>query len=880
LKKRIRKHSHPVRQKDLSRTYLDALDELQGVVCEMDTETRTFTHVSTSATKLLGYAESEWLEPGFFDDHVHPDDREAIAAEIRGATDAARDLTSDFRMLHERGGTLWVGLHLHVPRKSNGRALASGTLVNISNLKFAESALRESEERYTQLAEASSECIIHHENGRILDVNPVCRKILGYTREEMIGRLGTDLSAPEDRERLARHIESGSDMPITGLALRKDGARIPVEVSGKNIHLDGKNARVAILRDITDRRRMEDELRRKELDYRTLMEEASDAIVLTSPDLRIIAVNRRACEMAQMCEADALGRPISDFLVAEDLRANPLRILDVPPGVRVTVERPMVSLDGTRALTEISAKKLADGRVLAIIRDITERRKTEDALRQAQTLIAAAFETSRDAVVLFRLSDDVVLDVNAAWERLTGVTKEEIVGRSQFELAVWADPSARKRYREKLARDHIVRDFEYSVLTRAGELRRVLISAEVVSLAGELVVLAVGHDVTDQLRLESELIQAQKLEAVGRFAGSIAHDFNNILTGILSFSELAASGLGAAEPAYSDVEQIRKAAKRAAKLTKQLLAFSRHQVQHQRTLSLNAVISDVEPMLRSLLGEHCGLAALLSRDVANVHADATQIEQVLINLVVNARDAMPDNGLLTIETSNSTMPADSSIGAANRAAVLLRVSDTGLGMTPEVRSKIFEPFFTTKSESGGTGLGLSTVYGIVKQSGGSIQVESEPGEGTSFSIFFPATFEAADTDLAETAVTPIPLTRARVLVVDDEAIVRSVVRRILEKNGYDVSEANSAEDALWMLLGHKIEADLIMTDLSMPGINGRELAHRLRDEFPKLGILFMSGYPDAVELGEGASSVGPLLQKPFDSRQLLEAVGKALAAAG
>ena len=878
LKTPTRNPVTPVGQTDISRDPAEVLDEIDGVVYELDAETRTFTYVSKYAEKLLGFSQTEWLEPGFFDRQVHQYDRAAVIAAIRAAAAAHEDISADYRIVGSRGETVWVRQSTRLrARGRRGNPIVGGMLLDVSSLKFAELALRESEERYTQLAEASTECIIHHENGRIIDVNPVCGKLLGYSRDEMIGLLGTDLTAPEDRKRLALHIQSGSETPLAGHAMRKDGTRIPVEVLGRDIHLGGKHARVAVLRDISDRRRMEEEIRLRELDYKTLLEEASDAIVLTSQDFRIIAINQRACEMAKMCEEEAIGRPISDFLIAEDLRLNPLRILDLLPGESLTAERPLVSGDGSRVLTEISAKKLGDGRVLAIIRDITERRKTEEALKQARALVATAFETSRDAVVLFRLSDDAVLDVNSAWVQLTGIPKEEIVGRSQFDFGVWADPSAREKYREKLKREGIVRDLEFTVRARNGELRRVLISAEVVQLGGEPTVLAVGHDVTDQRRLENELVQSQNLEAIGRFAGSIAHDFNNILTGILTFSELATASLTEDDSAYSDVDQIRKAARRAAALTKQLLTFSRHQVQHRRTLSVNDVISEIEPMLRSLLGERCGLAVVLAPHLANVRADVCQIEQVLVNLVVNARDAIRESGQITIETCNSTMPSAGSATLDSRAAVSIIVSDNGTGIPPEIRDRIFEPFFTTKAGSGGTGLGLSTVYGIVKQSDGSIQLESTPGKGTCFRVFLPATLEAKEPGAASTPKAGIPSARGRILVIDDETVVRLVVKRILGKHGYEVAEAKSGEDALRLIRDRKLKPDLVLTDLAMPGMNGRELARKLNGEFAGIQVVYMSGYPEEVdEDGAGAAPVA-FLQKPFDSAQLLEAVGTALA---
>ena len=443
---------------------------------------------------------------------------------------------------------------------------------------------------------------------------------------------------------------------------------------------------------------------------------------------------------------------------------------------------------------------------------------------------------------------------------------------------VYADPAERQRLVDRdTYTDRQYDDVEATWKRRDGHLLTVQLSVRAVRDG-------TGHveyyetfvrDVTDQRRLQQQLLQSQKMEAVGRLAGGIAHDFNNLLTVITSYSDLLLEDLGTDDPKRSDVEQVRKAADGAAALTRQLLAFSRQQVVEPRVVSLNAVVESLQKILRRVLGEDVELAATPGPDLGAVRADVGQLEQVLMNLAVNARDAMPTGGKLTIETGNVEHDPAFARGhgaAAVRQFVMLAVTDTGVGMDEATKARIFEPFFTTKEPGKGTGLGLATVYGIVQQSGGFIWVYSEPGHGTTFKIYLPRVDAPAE-GVAVTAVAPVGRGTETVLLAEDAAAVRAVARQVLERQGYTVLEAPDGELALHLAQRHSGPIHLLLTDVVMPGMSGRQLADRLAPARPDMKVLYASGYTDDSVVRHGVLEEGmPYLQKPFTPESLARKV--------
>jgi signal transduction histidine kinase/ActR/RegA family two-component response regulator len=409
---------------------------------------------------------------------------------------------------------------------------------------------------------------------------------------------------------------------------------------------------------------------------------------------------------------------------------------------------------------------------------------------------------------------------------------------------------------------------------KSGEPIRVRLSGRLIDVPGSggTIGEVIAENITEQHRLQEQLRQAQKMEAIGHLAGGIAHDFNNLLTVILGYSELLTEQIGPDKPIGRDLREIMDAAQRAAALTRQLLAFSRKQVLAMTALDLNEVVRHVETLLHRLLGEPITIQTVLADELYPVMADATQLEQVLINLAVNARDAMPQGGVLSIETCNAELDLPytwTHPGAKLGSYARLSVRDTGTGMTSEVQARIFEPFFTTKERGRGTGLGLAAVYGIVKQLGGYVGVESESGRGTTFQIYLPMTHQAAQATTVP-AVVASPVGRETILLVEDESSVREFTKVALQRFGYRVVDVPSAEAALTLLADSDAPIHLLLTDVILQGMDGRELAVRVTRDRPHVQVLFMSGYMDRMGTAEGFLEPDvQLLAKPFTAQALL-----------
>ncbi len=510
----------------------------------------------------------------------------------------------------------------------------------------------------------------------------------------------------------------------------------------------------------------------------------------------------------------------------------------------------------------------------------------ERELREAQgraTLRAteASFATlvEHAPVGIYRSSPEGrFLSVNAAVVRMLGYETAAEVLNLDMARDVYADAAERQRLVERdTYSDRQYDNVEATWKRRDGRLLTVQLSVRAVRNAAGRVDYyeTFVRDVTDQRRLQQQVLQSQKMEAVGRLAGGVAHDFNNLLTVITSYSDLLLEDLAPGDAKRDDLEQVRKAADGAAALTRQLLAFSRQQVVEPRVVSLNTVVEGLQKILRRVIGEDIEVTIALAPDLESVRADVGQLEQVLMNLVVNARDAMPTGGRLTVETANVEHDpeyARDREAAAVRRFAMLAVTDTGCGMDEATKARIFEPFFTTKETGKGTGLGLATVYGIVKQAGGFIWVYSEPGQGTSFKIYLPAVDATAERTTAA-STTPAPRGTETVLLVEDAAAVRAVTKQMLERQGYTVLEAPDGEVGLRLAQRHRGVIHLLLTDVVMPRIGGRELAEQLTRLRPDVKVLYASGYTDDSVVRHGILESGTAyLQKPFSPESLARKV--------
>ena len=471
-----------------------------------------------------------------------------------------------------------------------------------------------------------------------------------------------------------------------------------------------------------------------------------------------------------------------------------------------------------------------------------------------------------------------------SYEKLLGYSQEELGKTSAFEQIHADDRQAVVDAANDARRTGMGRTVQYRIRHKDGRWLTLESTASVVrNRDGEVEKLVVvNRDITERKQLEEQLYRSQKLEAIGRLSGGVAHDFNNLLGLMIGYSEALQDRIPPDDPYREAVDEIQNAGKRAAALTQQLLAFSRKQVLEPRILHLNTIILDVEKMLRRLLGEDIEMQLVLSPDTCSVKADRSQIEQVVLNLVVNARDAMPDGGKLIIETGNWELDRSTVLRhpyVIPGPYAMLKVTDTGCGMDAALQSHIFEPFFTTKEKGKGTGLGLATAYGVIKQSGGYIWVDSEVGKGTTFRIYLPQVSAAAEAAPEVKAAPKVASERRTILIVEDERSLRKLTRKTLSDAGHKVFEAGDASEALEISRKTKDAIDLLLTDVIMPGMSGKKLAEVLIAERPGIGVLYMSGYTDGEIATHGILDEGTaILRKPFTRDELMRRVEDALTA--
>ena len=518
--------------------------------------------------------------------------------------------------------------------------------------------------------------------------------------------------------------------------------------------------------------------------------------------------------------------------------------------------------------------------VCLAVRDITDRKHAEESLRVSEEKFSKAFHLGPDAITITSAEDGRYIEVNDNFLRLTGYTREELIGRASLELGIWANPKDRQQAVALLKRSGEFRDLEIRIAIKSGEVRTVQMSAHTIELAGQACIIAIIRDVTDRRVLETQLRQAQKMEAVGRLAGGVAHDFNNLLVGILGYSELLKKKLADQGSLLRMANEINFAAMRARDLTSRLLALSHRQVLQPAVLDLNVLVRQCESLLRPIIGEDVRVILRLDPKIGHVKADPAQLEQVILNLALNARDAMPAGGTLALETCNIQVDAAlarQSPGLIPGSYVRLWVADTGHGIEPAVMPQIFEPFFTTKEVGKGSGLGLSAVYGVVKQSGGCITVSSEPGKGAAFGIYLPRASELPERRTLAPPASASTNGTETILLVEDEAVVRDLVCEILREGGYAILCAPSGAEAMNISAEHAKPIDLLITDVVMPEMSGPELANRLRHARGEFRVLYMSGYTDdAVLVRQGLPENCAFIRKPYTPRQFLQKVRETL----
>ena len=771
-----------------------------------------------------------------------------------------------------------------------GRRLADGL-----TSRFVLRSLRQSESR---LAEAQRVAQVGHWDrdlvrGRVTLSSELLR-IFGLGPEPRRDLAGWDaqwrsLVHPDDRHRaadaLAAALGGGPRFDVEYRVVCPDGQERVVRSQGDIIEGEpGRPRRMfGTVQDITEVRRAQDELRASEGRFRTFVDHATDAFFLHGRGGTILDVNQQACESLGYTRAELVGMGPTEIDLDTDFRSAIAPRLS--SGDVIAFDSRHRRKDGSSFPVEVRLRPFTtDGRpfAVALVRDITQRKEAERALVENHSLLNAVVEGTSGPVFVKDLAGRYLM-INSVGARSFGLTVEQIIGKDDRDLfpPALAD--------EIIEHDRqVLTSGEPQTIEETATMRRVsrtfLTTRGVYRDAQHKVIGLVGfsRDITELKRLEQQFRQAQKMEAVGLLAGGVAHDFNNLLTAIIGFGEMAFNGLDPADPNRELVSEIRRAGERAANLTRQLLAFSRKQVLRPEVVSLNTLLGDVLTLLQRLISEDVEVALSPEATLGLARIDPGQFEQAIINLAVNARDAMPDGGRLTIETHN--VDIDDVYALTHQEVVpgsyvMVAVSDTGHGMDEDTRARIFEPFFTTKAVGAGTGLGLAMVYGFVKQSGGHVEAYSEPGHGTTFKIFLPRVFDAKVAPAVAEETAPMPKGHETVLLVEDEEAVRALSRRVLESAGYTVLVASHGPEAILMASQHEQPIHLLATDLVMPRMSGLEVASQLTQTRPEMRILLMSGYPNEAAIRQGVPPGARLLQKPFNAVALARAVRQVLDAA-
>jgi two-component system cell cycle sensor histidine kinase/response regulator CckA len=851
---------------------------------------------SPAVRKMLGYEPSE-MEGRHFAEFQTPETAQKLESAFSRLLSSPDPISGlEFIMVRADGSHFFAEL-TGAGFRTETFSGAAGLVRDISERKQAESALRNAKEYAENLIETANVMVVGLDtDGNVTVFNRYAQELSGYTRDDLAGRNWFEVLVPKDRypevwEEFTRLTQLGGiPLAFENPIITKTGEEHIISWQNSTLREDGAVAgTISFGIDMTERKAMEEKLRFTQLS----VDSAEEMVCWISQNGRLLYVNDSFCRCHGYSREELLDMAIYDIDPNLPMRSWPERWLEDQTRGRLPFETVHNTKDGRLLPVEVVVHDVEYGGIqlnVAFHRDITERKTAEEALRESQARFKAVFENTAIGVVICDRRGQV-LRANAAMEQLLGRAEAELVGRIAPDLTHPDDAAVEIPLLQELLRgdrDHY--QIEKRLLRPDGTPTWVLMTRSLTRDVNGQPYLCIGMvvDLRERKKAEAELAaseaqlrQSQKMEAIGQLAGGIAHDFNNLLAAILGYSDLLL-----ADPALSDptvrfhLDQVKHAAERASGLTKQILAFSRRQALRPVALSLSESVRDLEPLLRRTLGEDVHLVIETDPDVAMVEADAHQIEQVIMNLALNARDAMPAGGRLTLRTANVQSRdgrSHSHPGMAPGDYVLLSVSDTGLGMDPATRERVFEPFFTTKSPGEGTGLGLSVVHGIIKQSQGHIFLDSDPGSGTSFSIYLPRASAPASRG-ADTSEPPVSGGTESVLLVEDEPAVRSLVVRQLSDLGYDVLEAADAEEALALFQEARERLDLLITDVVLPGATqGSDLGCDLAMRKPELCVLYMSGYPRGAIVHAGRLDEGVLLlEKPFTREALARSVREAL----
>jgi two-component system, cell cycle sensor histidine kinase and response regulator CckA len=851
-----------------------------------------FVDLNEACAKLGGFKREELIGHRMEEWDLLQDEKlkEIVAQKLR---DEGR-ISNVESKIRTKDGDVRTVLFSADPVTINSEPCLLGISIDITEREIEASALRQSEEKYRSLVENSLQGLTIIQDSLLVFCNGNFASMLGCTVEEALRLSAEQLDAlvfPDDSEAIRqRHQDQLDGKPVNARyefrGFKLDGSMIWLEAYTSVIEFGGRPAIQSVYMDITERKNAENALRESEERFRLLAETIDEIFWIFDMGGKGIAYLSPAYDRLWGYPRElVLMRPdpfMMEMVHVEDrdtVIANRECLLS---GRAVSFEYRIIRPDGSvRNMWERAYPILDKGgnvfRTIGVGQDVTEWRRAEEALKEAKEYLNQIINCIGDPIFVKDREHRFVL-VNDAICAFTGMKRDEMLGHAgmppEIEASLWRQEEHVFETRQETSTEDVFTDVQGNPRTMM--TKKTLLTDK----SGHEQIVGVLRDITEHKRLEAQFLQSQKMEAVGVLAGGVAHDFNNLLNVINGYTELILDGLAQGDPLREELNQIRDAGQRAAALTSQLLDFGRKQLLQPEIFDLNRVLSEMSAMLRRMIGEDIEILFHPQSTPATIHADPAKVQQVVMNLVINARDAMPDGGKITIETASVNFES----GYISRHSVakpghyiMLAISDTGAGMDAAIQAHVFEPFFTTKAKGKGTGLGLSTVYGIVKQSGGFIWVYSEPGKGTTIKTYFPKS----------EIMTAAPQTEAKpqieftgletVLLVEDEAAVRSLTSRILRDRGYNVLEAADGMEALNISQEYKSEIHMVLTDVVMPGMGGKALVSRIGELRPGVKTLFISGYTDNAISHHGILDSGvAFLQKPFTLDGLVRKVREVL----